>query len=72
MEINETIDLVEREFARYGFPECPLSRDGIKKLLIAGTSRKDIYDFGCDVAAGYYDLIDGEYVEREDCGGLLG
>lgn len=50
--INEQVNEVRREFAKYGFISCPLYHDEIQTLLDAGLDNDAIWGIGCDVAAG--------------------
>lgn len=43
---------LKREFARYGFTDCPLSDDTIAALEGRGFDVDAAYEVGCDVAAG--------------------
>ena len=60
-------------FARYGFIDTPLTSAEIDQLITWGWSDADIYEVGCDCAAGvtFRDAIEyySQYhQEAESCG----
>jgi hypothetical protein len=53
LDCARTIKTVQKRFADFGFPECPLSETEIAKCREAGFTTGQIYLIGCDVDAGY-------------------
>ena len=51
MEVNRFTKIV-RMFAFYGFTETPLNAREIDQLIAWNWSDDDIYEIGCDCAAG--------------------
>lgn len=47
------INTLKREFAKFGFIECPLTDEELAHLYQQNIKLEQAYGIGCDVAAGF-------------------
>lgn len=50
---QDYINSTKRDFAYYGFTECPLTDAQLSTLYDLQASRDETYGIGCDVHAGF-------------------
>ena len=60
-----TYPQIQYTFARYGFINCPITKQGFKELIALGFGADDIYSIGCDIASGSIELAQApQWVEQ--------
>lgn len=47
------IEAMKREFAKYGFTDCPLSDEQLTMLYKLNVKLEEAYMIGCDVHCGF-------------------